>query len=46
MMDRNPTTADQEQMQRDGALVVRNFFDAARVDELLQWTEELGVRPR
>jgi 2-aminoethylphosphonate dioxygenase len=45
MMGRNPTLADQEQMQRDGALVVRNFFDPAQVDELLQWTEELQNAP-
>jgi hypothetical protein len=44
-IDRNPTTADQEQMQRDGALVVRNFFHAPQVEELLQWTEDLQNAP-
>ena len=44
-VERDPTTIDHEQMQRDGVLVVRNFFDAPRVEELLQWTEELQNTP-
>jgi 2-aminoethylphosphonate dioxygenase len=44
-VDRDPTTADREQMRRDGVLVVRNLFDAPQLKKLLQWTEELERAP-
>ena len=44
-LDRNPTDAECVQMDRDGYLVVRNFFGAGEVDDLLRWTNELETAP-
>jgi len=44
-LDRNPTDAECAQMDRDGYLVVRNFFGAGEVDDLLRWTNELETAP-
>jgi ectoine hydroxylase-related dioxygenase (phytanoyl-CoA dioxygenase family) len=45
MIDRNATVEDCARMQRDGYLVVREFFGTAQVQELLRWTEELQAAP-
>lgn len=44
-LDRNPTDAECVQMDTDGYLVVRNFFGAGEVDDLLRWTNELETAP-
>jgi 2-aminoethylphosphonate dioxygenase len=41
MIDRNPGVEDVAHLQRDGYLVVREFFDADSVAQLLKWTAEL-----
>jgi ectoine hydroxylase-related dioxygenase (phytanoyl-CoA dioxygenase family) len=45
MIDRIATVEDSTRMQRDGFLVVRDFFHAPQVKELLQWTEALESAP-
>lgn len=45
MIDRIASAEDSVRMQRDGYLVVRDFFSAAEVGELLRWTEELQTAP-
>ena len=45
MIDRNATVEDCARMQRDGYLVVREFFASAEVGELLRWTEDLRGAP-
>lgn len=45
MIDRNATVEDCARMQRDGYLVVRDFFAPAEVGELLRWTEDLQAAP-
>jgi hypothetical protein len=37
----HPTVAQRKQMERDGYLVVRHFFGADQVADLLRWTTEL-----
>ena len=44
-LNRNPTDAECAQMDADGYLVVRNFFGAGEVDDLLRWTTELETAP-
>jgi 2-aminoethylphosphonate dioxygenase len=44
-LDRNPTDAECARMDGDGYLVVRNFFGAGEVDDLLRWTTELETAP-
>ena len=41
----DPTPAQCAAMQRDGFLVVRGFFDAARTAELQRWTDDLCAAP-
>jgi 2-aminoethylphosphonate dioxygenase len=41
----HPTAAEYTQMERDGYLVVRHFFGASQVAELLRWTTELETAP-
>lgn len=43
--DRNPTEAERAGMERDGYLVVRDFFGADEVADLLRWTTELETAP-
>jgi hypothetical protein len=43
--DRAPTDAEIGLMARDGYLVVRGFFGAGQIGELLRWTAELEARP-
>jgi 2-aminoethylphosphonate dioxygenase len=43
--DRDPTDAETAQMARDGYLVVRDFFGADAVADLLRWTTELETAP-
>ena len=43
--DRDPTDAEYAQMERDGYLVMRNFFAASEVADLLRWTTELETAP-
>jgi len=45
MIERNATVEDCARMQRDGYLVVRDFFAPAEVGELLRWTEGLQAAP-
>jgi hypothetical protein len=45
MIDLNPTPADQEQLQRDGYLLVRGLVNTAGVERLLRWTTELETGP-
>jgi hypothetical protein len=45
MIDRIATVEDAARMQREGFLVVRGFFQAPQVKELLQWTAELEGAP-
>lgn len=40
-----PTAADLAAMDRDGFLVVRDFFDAAETRDILRWTEEVSSAP-
>jgi ectoine hydroxylase-related dioxygenase (phytanoyl-CoA dioxygenase family) len=40
-----PTAAEKALMERDGYLVVRNFFPAEQIAELLRWTTELADAP-
>lgn len=42
---RDPTEAELAAMERDGYLVVRDFFDAGSTADLLRWTEELQNAP-
>ena len=42
---RAPTESDLHLMQRDGFLVVPNFFGGQQVSDLLQWTEALERAP-
>ncbi len=44
-VDRDPTIAEYAEMERDGYLVVRNFFGANQVANLLRWTMELETAP-
>ena len=41
----HPTAAEYKQMERDGYLVVRHFFGADQVADLLRWTTELEAAP-
>ena len=43
--DRSPTPTECAQMDRDGYLVLRNFFGPAEVADLLRWTTELETAP-
>ena len=45
MIDRNPGGADIAHLQRDGYLVVREFFDTDSLTQLLKWTTELETAP-
>jgi 2-aminoethylphosphonate dioxygenase len=45
MIDRNASVQDCARMQRDGYLVVREFFGIEEVQELLRWTEDLEKAP-
>ena len=45
MIDGIASVEDRTRMQRDGYLVVRDFFSAPAVAELLRWTEELQAAP-
>src|SRR5579884_2218240 len=45
MIDRNPTVEELARLRRDGYLVVRNFFSAAEIAQLLRWTVELETAP-
>jgi ectoine hydroxylase-related dioxygenase (phytanoyl-CoA dioxygenase family) len=45
MIDRNPGVADGDCLQRDGYLVVREFFDRDSLAQLLRWTQELQTAP-
>jgi ectoine hydroxylase-related dioxygenase (phytanoyl-CoA dioxygenase family) len=45
MIDRNASVEDCARMQRDGYRVVRDFFGAEAVRELLRWTEDLEKAP-
>ena len=45
MIDRIASAEESARMQRDGYLVVRDFFSAPEVTELLRWTEELETAP-
>ena len=45
MIDRNPGAADVAHLQRDGYLVVREFFDKDSLARLLEWTVELETAP-
>ncbi len=45
MIDRIATVEDCARLRRDGYLVVRNFFDAEEVAQLLRWTVELETAP-
>jgi ectoine hydroxylase-related dioxygenase (phytanoyl-CoA dioxygenase family) len=45
MIDRKVSVEDCARMQRDGFLVVRDFFSAPEIAALLQWTEELEKAP-
>jgi ectoine hydroxylase-related dioxygenase (phytanoyl-CoA dioxygenase family) len=45
MIDRNATVEDCARMQRDGYLVVRDFFAPAEVGALLRWTQDLQAAP-
>ena len=42
---RSPSADERAQMQRDGYLVVRGFFDAGEAATLLRWTGELASAP-
>ena len=45
MIERIATVEEIARLQRDGYLVVRNFFSADEVGQLLRWTEELQTAP-
>jgi 2-aminoethylphosphonate dioxygenase len=45
MIDRNPGVEDSAGLQRDGYVVVRDFFDRDSLTQLLKWTEELQTAP-
>ncbi len=45
MIVRNPTSADREQLQRDGYLLVPGLVGAEAVERLLNWTTELERGP-
>jgi 2-aminoethylphosphonate dioxygenase len=45
MIDRTPGVEDIRRLQRDGYLVVRDFFDNDSLAQLLKWTEELEAAP-
>lgn len=45
MIGRIPTVDDVARARRDGYLVVRNFVNARRLPELLQWTVQLQESP-
>jgi ectoine hydroxylase-related dioxygenase (phytanoyl-CoA dioxygenase family) len=42
---REPTVAERARMERDGYLVVRNFFTANQLADMLRWTAELQAAP-
>lgn len=44
-VDRDPTIAEYAQMERDGYLVVRNFFAPNQTADLMRWTIELETAP-
>jgi len=41
-----PSAASRESMERDGYLVVRDFFNADEIQDLLCWTKELQNAPQ
>jgi ectoine hydroxylase-related dioxygenase (phytanoyl-CoA dioxygenase family) len=43
--ERDPAPEECARMARDGFLVVRGFFGASEVDDLLRWTAELETAP-
>jgi hypothetical protein len=45
MIDRTPTPADRERLQRDGYLLVRGLVNPQGVERLLSWTTELESGP-
>jgi 2-aminoethylphosphonate dioxygenase len=45
MIDRNPGVEDCARLERDGYLVVRDFFDQDGVAQLMKWTVELERAP-
>src|SRR5580692_4739989 len=45
MIDRTPTPADREQLQREGFLLVPGLVNAAGVERLVDWTCELAAAP-
>jgi hypothetical protein len=44
-VDRDPTITEYAQMERDGYLVVRNFFGTNQIADLLRWTTEFETPP-
>jgi hypothetical protein len=45
MIDRIATVEELARLQRDGYLVVRKFFNAEQIAQLLRWTVELETAP-
>jgi 2-aminoethylphosphonate dioxygenase len=45
MIDRNPGVEERARLERDGYLVVRDFFGKDSVAELMKWTVELETAP-
>ena len=44
-VDRDPTITECAEMERDGYLVVRNFFGTNQIADLLRWTTEFETAP-
>ena len=44
-VDRDPTPEEHARMERDGYLVVRSFFAANQLADILRWTAELQTAP-
>lgn len=45
MIDRTPAVQDVACLQRDGYLLIRGFFDADSITQLMNWTVELEKAP-
>jgi hypothetical protein len=45
MIDRNPGVEDRARLEREGYLVVRDFFHKDSVAQLMKWTQELEMAP-
>jgi len=45
MIDRNPDAGDRACLERDGYLLVRDFFDRGSLATLMEWTVELETAP-